>query len=195
VRNSSTAAVTRAACAGANPAASEAVRPASTTPAPPGVTGSTDSSRVNANAARDACQETSAWGSPLARRHASRTSQSARWLATVVAVMRSPRRPSRPAAPARNSSSSPPARRGGGRRASRHPAVTSRASTWSARRANGALRSVARTTAASRMRTAAPARAAARDAAGEWPVAMSTARATTGRPSRTNTFQSPDTSV
>ena len=155
-RNSRTAAATFAAPAGPSPAASGAVRPTSITPIPPGVTGTTDSSRTNAKAASDACQETWAWVSPPARRHASRTSHRVRWLATVVAVMRSQRRASRPAAPARNSSSRPRARPGGGRRASRQPAVITAASARSARRANGSLRSVARNATASRTSSPAP---------------------------------------
>ena len=60
-------------------------------PRPPGVRGSTVISRTTANAASEACQDTCAWVSPLARRHASSTNQKAMLASYVVIVMRIPR--------------------------------------------------------------------------------------------------------
>ena len=83
-RYTSTAATT---CGSAPPAATSApVRPSSTTPTPPGVSGSADSSRTNENAASVSCQLTSSLLTPTWRSDRSSTTNSDRWLMNVQNV-------------------------------------------------------------------------------------------------------------
>ena len=109
-------------------------------PRPPGVMGSTVSSRTNAKAAREVCQGTWAWDRPMPRRHASRTSHKVRLLAAVVAVIRQPRAAIKSPARSRKPSSDPGMSKDAGRRATRQAIASAGCSARPAPTANDSLR-------------------------------------------------------